>query len=175
MNAPNLLSCVRIGLTAPAVWAIIEGESGWATTVLVAALLTDFFDGWLARRQGVTSELGKILDPVADKIFVAGALIALVQIGKVPLELALVVVLRDVALLSFAWIRIRGGSPVPSARITGKVAFAVLGTYLAWEVAGTGWPAWVPAVVGSVYLLGSLVYVARIPGIPLGRILKELR
>jgi CDP-diacylglycerol--glycerol-3-phosphate 3-phosphatidyltransferase len=175
VNAPNALSCFRILLTLPAVAAILRGSWGAASAVLAVALLTDFLDGQLARRLGQSTELGKILDPVADKLLAAGVLLALVGVGRVPGELAWVVLVRDAVLLGFGWLRVRGGGPVPSAEIPGKVAFAVLGCFLGWEVAGTGWPSWVPGFVGAVYLLGGLSYARRMPSLPLGRILKGER
>jgi cardiolipin synthase len=175
VNGPNLLSLARILLTIPAVWAIVHARHGLATVVLAAALATDFLDGWLARRHGGSTELGKILDPAADKVLAAGVLAALVHAGRVPLELAGVVILRDVFVLAFAWLRLRAGAGVPSAGLLGKVAFAALGVFLAGEVAGPGWPSWAPGAVGALYVVAGLTYTKRIPGVPLGRILKGER
>ena len=56
-----------------------------------------------------------------------------------------------------------------------SIAFTSLGVYLAGEVVGTGWPQWMPAAVGSLYLLAGFSYVPRLPGLPVGRVLKEER
>ena len=77
MNAPNVLSLARIALTAPLVWALAVGQHALATAVLGVALATDFLDGWLARRGSGSTELGRVLDPVADKVLVGGVLITL--------------------------------------------------------------------------------------------------
>ena len=81
----------------------------------------------IARRLGQTTDLGRILDPLADQVLVGGALFVLAMTGRVSMELAVVVILRDVALLGTAWVRMRAGAPVPSATPAGKVAFAALG------------------------------------------------
>jgi CDP-diacylglycerol--glycerol-3-phosphate 3-phosphatidyltransferase len=165
VNAPNLLSLARIALTVPLVWALAAGRHGPATAFLGVALATDFFDGWLARRYSASTHLGRVLDPLADKVLVGAVLISLVVVGRVPAELAIVVVARDFALLAFGWIRVRAGAPVPSADLPGKVAFTVLGIFLAWHVAGREWPAWTPGLVGTVYVAAGLHYAVRIPGL----------
>ena len=82
---PNILTIGRIALIVPFVGLFyVPGESAaWAAFALFAlAAVTDFFDGWLARRLNQTSEFGRILDPIADKLIVAAALVMLaVQYG----------------------------------------------------------------------------------------------
>jgi CDP-diacylglycerol--glycerol-3-phosphate 3-phosphatidyltransferase len=164
VTVPNLLSGLRILLTPFVVLGIVREDPVLAGGCLGAALATDFLDGWLARRQEAFSPLGRILDPVADKILAAGVLVALVATGRVPRELAIVVVLRDVVLLAFGWIRLRMGEPAPPAGPLGKVAFAVLGAYLAGEVIGIAWPVWAPAAVGALYVGAGVAYAGRVPG-----------
>lgn len=175
MNAPNLLSLSRIALALPTVWAITAGHGIVAFSFLIAALVTDFLDGMLARRSGRPTELGKILDPVADKVFVAMVLAALVLIRRVPFELAVVVVLRDLLLLALGWLRFRSGGEVPMAEPLGKVAFGTLGAYLAGEVVGIGWPPWAPVFVGAAYILGAAPYLRRIPSGVIGGVAKGER
>jgi CDP-diacylglycerol--glycerol-3-phosphate 3-phosphatidyltransferase len=175
VNLPNVLSTCRIVMTPFAVWAVLAGSRGTAGLLLVAALATDFLDGWLARRANQSTELGRILDPLADKVLVAGVLAALVRLDRIPVEVAAVVVLRDLALLGFCWMRIRAGGPVPTAQIPGKIAFAILGGFLTWEVLGTGWPSWMAAAVAAIYVLGGVPYVTRLPWMSPSRILKGER
>ena len=85
MSIPNLLAIARLILTPVAMALILAGADNQATRVaativFVIAALTDFADGYLARRWQLTSTLGAFLDTVADKILVAGALLALVEI-----------------------------------------------------------------------------------------------
>lgn len=163
MRIADLLSGARIALTLPLAFAILHGQSSFAGAILAIAVATDFFDGWFARRSGSSSDLGRILDPLADKVLAAGALGALFVVGRAPAELVYVVVLRDVALLAFGWLRLRAGMPVPTANTFGKVAFTTLGVWLAGEVVGWRWPAWAPALVGVTYVAAGLSYATRMP------------
>lgn len=174
MNAPNALSLARIALALPTVWAITSGHGAAAFALLLCALATDFLDGSLARR-GRGNELGKVLDPLADKVFVAAVLGALVWTSRVPVGLAIVLVTRDLLLLGVGWLRMHGGSGVPRAEPAGKVAFGTLGVYLAGEVVGIRWPDWAPTFIGATYVLGALPYVRRLPRIPLRGVAKGER
>jgi CDP-diacylglycerol--glycerol-3-phosphate 3-phosphatidyltransferase len=68
----------------------------WATAVFVVAMATDQIDGWLARRRGVSSALGKLLDPVADKVLVLAALVMLVGEGVAPGWMVALIVVREI-------------------------------------------------------------------------------
>ena len=86
VNLPNLLSAARI-VMIPAVLLLLDRggphDCYWAAWVYAAAAITDFFDGWIARRQGLVSVLGKFLDPLADKLIVMATLIWLVNMGRI--------------------------------------------------------------------------------------------
>lgn len=161
MNAPNLLSISRLLLTPVAAVSILAEERAIAVLTVAVALATDAADGWLARRRGESTRAGEILDPVADKVFAAGLLGALVAGGRVPIVLAAVIVVRDLCLLAGAWLRMRRGEPVPAANRWGKIGFGVLGVYLLGEVGGVRWPVGTPVGVGSAYVLTGLSYARR--------------
>jgi CDP-diacylglycerol---glycerol-3-phosphate 3-phosphatidyltransferase len=97
-NVPNLLSSSRIVVTF-IVFVLILVNQPWAflaaTAFFVLGSVTDFFDGYLARRLKVVSPLGIFLDLTADKIFVSALLIALVQIGLVPAWVVVIIVARE--------------------------------------------------------------------------------
>jgi len=97
-NIPNLLSFSRLIATA-LIFILILVDLPWAfltaTALFVLASLTDYFDGYLARRMHVTSPLGVFLDLTADKIFVTGILIALIQTGLVPAWIVIIIVARE--------------------------------------------------------------------------------
>jgi CDP-diacylglycerol--glycerol-3-phosphate 3-phosphatidyltransferase len=104
MSIPNLLAVTRLLLTPVAMWLIVEsvdsrGYAYAATVVFVVAALTDFADGYLARRWKITTTLGAFLDTVADKILVMGALVALVEIGVTSMWIAFVIIGREIAIM----------------------------------------------------------------------------
>jgi CDP-diacylglycerol--glycerol-3-phosphate 3-phosphatidyltransferase len=68
----------------------------WATAVFVVAMATDQIDGWLARRRGISSPLGKLLDPVADKVLVLAALVMLIGEGVAPAWMVALIVVREI-------------------------------------------------------------------------------
>jgi CDP-diacylglycerol---glycerol-3-phosphate 3-phosphatidyltransferase len=176
VNLPNMLSLLRAALVVPLALALRDGASAPVAGVLLGmALATDLLDGAIARRLDQTTDLGRILDPLADKLLVGGGLLALAMTRRVPMELAVVVILRDAALLGTAWVRMRGGAPVPSATPAGKVAFALLGLYLGGVVLGVTWAPWVAPLAGGVYVLAGVGYAMRLPGAFPGRVLKEER
>ena len=98
---PNLLTMARIVAVAPLVAFIAAGESAAAFAIFAAAALTDLLDGWIARRFDLGSEFGRFLDPLADKLVVAGALIALVSVSGAGtwrvLYPALAIIAREIA------------------------------------------------------------------------------
>ncbi len=104
MSIPNLLAVIRLILT-PIAMALILASPGdralaiTATVVFVVAAVTDFADGYLARRWQITTTLGAFLDTVADKILVSGALIALVEIGRTSSWVAFIIIGREVAIM----------------------------------------------------------------------------
>jgi CDP-diacylglycerol---glycerol-3-phosphate 3-phosphatidyltransferase len=100
---PNVLSLIRIGLVPIVVVVLMwPGPAArWLAAMLfLAACITDFFDGWIARRHGITSTLGQFLDPLADKLIVVAVLIMLAAMPpepRVPAWMAVVVALRELA------------------------------------------------------------------------------
>jgi len=73
-----------------------ENHNYWATTIFVIAMATDQVDGWLARRQGTSSPLGKLLDPVADKVLVLAVLVMLIGEGVAPAWMVALIVVREI-------------------------------------------------------------------------------
>ncbi len=175
MNGPNVLSLSRMLLAIPLFLALRSDQTAAAGVALCAALLTDLLDGWWARRSGQSTELGRLLDPLADKILVAAALLALTAAGRIPREFTVVVLTRDVALLGFTSVRLRHGVRIPEATPVGKAAFAVLGVYLVGVVLGAAWPTVVTVGVGALYGAAGLLYARRLPRLSFARVLKEER
>lgn len=100
MNLPNTLSLVRIFLVPVLVVFLIVVPRPYNLTaagVFVAAVLTDWLDGRLARSMRQVTTLGKLLDPIADKLLIAASLISLVEVGRVPAWMVVLIVCRDLA------------------------------------------------------------------------------
>jgi cardiolipin synthase len=102
-SLPNLLTWTRV-LAIPVLVSVFylpisqPHQNLIATVVFVAAALTDWLDGWLARRMGQTSAFGAFLDPVADKLIVCAALAMLVQLDRVEGVIAAIIIGREIAI-----------------------------------------------------------------------------
>jgi len=122
LNLPNLLTMLRVALIPVFLWILAEGtpEAGFlAACVYIATAVTDFLDGWLARRMGLVSILGKFLDPLADKLMVMASLVFLTWMGRLPLWGAIIVILmegRELAVTSLRVIAISEGVVMAAVR-----------------------------------------------------------
>jgi cardiolipin synthase (CMP-forming) len=101
-HIPNALCVLRILLVAPVAYLLSKGEYRLTLWLFALAAFTDGLDGFLAKRCGWMSELGRILDPLADKILLVGVFITLAVTGDVPLWLAATAVARDVIITAGA-------------------------------------------------------------------------
>jgi CDP-diacylglycerol--glycerol-3-phosphate 3-phosphatidyltransferase len=98
LNLPNLLTLARVAAIPIIVIFLLSDSraSGmWAAAIFGAAAVTDFVDGWLARKWGVVTVLGKFLDPLADKLIVMAALIMLIPLDRVPAWAVFVILARE--------------------------------------------------------------------------------
>jgi cardiolipin synthase len=94
-HLPNLISLLRIGLIWPAVLFLARGAYLEALTIFVLAAISDGLDGFLAKRFGWTSRLGKFLDPLADKLLLVAVFLMATWVGLIPRWLTIAVVTRD--------------------------------------------------------------------------------
>ncbi|MEN8112765.1 MAG: CDP-diacylglycerol--glycerol-3-phosphate 3-phosphatidyltransferase [Actinomycetota bacterium] len=138
MSIPNLLAVSRLILTPVAMWLILvspddPGVRIAATVVFVIAALTDFADGYLARRWQLTSTLGAFLDTVADKILVGGALLALVEVGTVSTWVAFIIIGREISIMGLRSVAALDQSTVPPS-IWGKSKAALQFTAIAFAI-----------------------------------------
>lgn len=95
----NFISFLRMLMVVPAVIALSHGRARMAAAIFAIAFATDLLDGFVARRTGDVSEYGKIIDPLADKIFVGCVVVAMLVFGMVPLWFVAIVLARDVIIL----------------------------------------------------------------------------
>lgn len=125
---PNALSLLRLIGIPVYLWLILVAHADlWAFVLLIIAGLTDFLDGWLARRLGQQSRLGEILDPLADRLYIASTIIALALRSIIPWWIVLALVLREVMLLALVPLLRRHGQVTLPVTFVGKTAtFALL-------------------------------------------------
>lgn len=122
---PNLITVVRFLLIPVFIGLVVSGHPGWALVTLVVLGVSDWADGFIARRFDQGSKLGKALDPIADRLAIIAIVLSLVLVGLLPWPSVAIIVLVDavLALLSFLWFR---GNPDLDVTWTGKVRSALL-------------------------------------------------
>ncbi len=101
-HIPNLITSLRILLVPPFLWLLLQERYEIALLLFVMAGVSDALDGFLAKRFGWTSEFGGILDPIADKLLLVGALLALGWLKELPIWLVALAILRDVIIITGA-------------------------------------------------------------------------
>ena len=127
LTVPNVLSILRLCLLPVFLWLVLGPEAdGLAVGVLMFMGISDYFDGYLARRWNQASRLGAILDPVADRLYILAVVVGLGLRGIIPLWLVVVLPARDLLLWGLVpFLRSRGYSALP-VHFVGKAATAAL-------------------------------------------------
>jgi len=132
-NLPILLTWLRIVAIPlliavyflPAGWATMHERDFAATVIFVAAAFTDWADGYLARKLDQTSAFGAFLDPVADKLMVAAALIVLVQLGRADAIIATIIIGREITISALReWMAKIGAAKSVAVSMLGKIKTA---------------------------------------------------
>lgn len=111
-NVPNILTCIRMVLIIPFVILLLGGYAGWfgtnllipclvADAIFVIASLTDLADGKIARKYNLVTNFGKFMDPLADKLLVCSAMICLVEMGRIPAWIVIVIIAREFIISGF--------------------------------------------------------------------------
>ena len=159
--APNVVSLLRLALVAPAVLLLAAGLRAWSVAVILLMFATDWLDGYLARRLDSVTELGKVLDPLADKVAVGALLIYLTATGQFPPWALGLVVARDVAIALGGLAIVRRSGSVPQALMAGKIALVVLAAAVVVFVADirTLEPAALVALTAAVVVSGAVYAV----------------
>ena len=122
LTVPNILSLLRLLLVPVFAWAILSGHDGLALAVLFVSGITDYLDGYLARRWGQVSRVGQLLDPFADRLYILSTLLGLGWRGIIPWWVIAVIVARDVLLaLTIPVLGRYGYGPLP-VHFLGKAA-----------------------------------------------------
>lgn len=129
LNIPIVLTWLRIAMIPllvglyylPESWMSVPARDLTASLAFIFAALTDWFDGWLARRWNQTSSFGAFLDPVADKLMVSAALLVLLNLDRVDVMIALVIIGREITISALReWMAQMGASASVAVHWLGK-------------------------------------------------------
>jgi CDP-diacylglycerol--glycerol-3-phosphate 3-phosphatidyltransferase len=165
-NLPNAITVVRI-IMAPLVFWLLLADAGadgpmrwWGAVIFIVAISTDWVDGWLARSRGLVTDLGKILDPIADKLLTSGALICLSILGELPWWVTAIIVVREVGITVWRLVELRRGNVVPASS-GGKLKTVVQSVAISfalvplWTLVGD-WIFWVNGVLMTAAVVLTL-------------------
>jgi CDP-diacylglycerol---glycerol-3-phosphate 3-phosphatidyltransferase len=172
-NLPNAITVVRIVLAPVFFWMLLadDGDDGWlrwaAAALFIIAIATDGIDGHIARSRGLVTDLGKILDPIADKLLTSGALVCLSILGELPWWVTAIIVVREVGITVWRLVELRRGNVVPASS-GGKLKTVVQSVAISfalvplWTVFGE-WIDWVNVVLMTAAVIltvwSGLLYV----------------
>lgn len=101
MNLPNKLTVFRMILIVPFVILLLGGWNYIALAIFIVASLTDLLDGKIARKYNLVTNFGKFMDPLADKLLVCAALIVLIELGRIPSWVVIVIISREFIISGF--------------------------------------------------------------------------
>ncbi|MGF1646965.1 MAG: CDP-alcohol phosphatidyltransferase family protein [Kineosporiaceae bacterium] len=159
LTVPNVISAARLVAVPVFGWLLLQGSDLAAFVLLLVASASDFVDGWLARALGQVSRLGILLDPVADRLYVIVAVLALAWRETVPWWVVVALLGRDAVLaVNLLVLRRRGIGPLP-VHVIGKAAtFALFWGFplLILDEATSG--AWTRAIGWALLLWGLYLY-----------------
>jgi CDP-diacylglycerol--glycerol-3-phosphate 3-phosphatidyltransferase len=186
MNLPNKLTISRFVLTVvflAVMFSKIPYHQTLALVFFVAASLTDYFDGMIARRDKLITNFGILMDPLADKILVCSAFIAFVDLGHVPAWMAVIVVARELAitglrLLAASKNRVLAAEGYGKHKTISQIVaiisvlvwqsyqqWGVVGKIFGWEIFGRPWVRWFTTfslwVAVLLTLTSGLIYLWR--------------
>jgi CDP-diacylglycerol--glycerol-3-phosphate 3-phosphatidyltransferase len=143
MNLPNALTVSRIFLVPLLLVVLLTGDfpdrEMWGLVVFLAAAITDYLDGYLARRRSQVTTLGKLLDPIADKLLISAAFVALVEMGLAPAWMVIIVIGREFAVTGLRSIASSEGVTIAASRL-GKYKMASQVACCSFLIAGSRYP-----------------------------------
>lgn len=159
VTVPNILSFARIATIPLFCWLTANEQTRiWGILLFAVVVSTDWVDGYVARRTGQVTELGRLLDPIADRLAIAAGLVTFAIVGIFPFWAALLILVRDVVVVLGGAVLLWGRNIRVEVRGIGKIAtFSLMAaiTWIAWGNAG--------GPLGDVLLVGGwLAYVVGI-------------
>lgn len=179
LTVPNVLSALRLLGVPVFLWLILAEHDGWALLVLMLSGVTDYLDGKIARRFGLESKVGALLDPVADRLYILTTLLGLAWRDVIPWWLVVVLVAREAFMgLVLVWLQRNDFGTLPVHFIGKAATFNLLYAFpllllgdgtstLAHVALPVGWAfAWWGTVL---YWLAGLLYAGQAVGLVRGR------
>ena len=130
MTVSNIITVSRLALLPFIIYFLLTEQRVIAFVIMLISLLSDGLDGYLARRLHQESRLGKFLDPLCDKIFLAVILVTLFYIKLIPLWAVVLIVLRDFLILLGSYILLKNRSVVQVSNVFGKITGFVFGAMI---------------------------------------------
>lgn len=165
-NVANIITVVRI-LMAPLFFVLLLSDAGndgamriWAAVVFVVAIVTDSADGIIARRQNLVTDFGKLVDPIADKVLIGGALVALSILGELPWYVTVLIMVREIGITVFRF-AVLSDRVIPASR-GGKIKTVLQAVALTaalfpwWNVVGD-WAHWVNGILMTAAFLATIL------------------
>ncbi|HEX9854383.1 MAG TPA: CDP-alcohol phosphatidyltransferase family protein [Acidimicrobiia bacterium] len=161
LTVPNVISFVRLLLVPVFLWLLLGSPDSPLAAGLLLGLIgsTDWVDGFLARRLDQVSEVGKLLDPLADRLAVAAALIGGLISGDLPAWFAVALIVREALIaVGAAWVGLAAGRKMEVRRL-GKLATLLLYAAISWFFVGRGADLdWIVAAAWIVGIPGLVLY-----------------
>lgn len=154
-SVANVITVARLALIPFFYWALVYGHNdNLAFVLFVITASSDWVDGLIARRTGHVTNIGKLIDPLVDRLLIAASLIGFYQVGRVQLWLLLLLIGRDVYLLYGAWVLERHGRRLDVTWIGKTATFVLLAGFggLVWNVLVLPLPG-VPVALGAVHFV----------------------
>ncbi len=170
LNVPNVITIVRILFAPVFIWFLLvstdsPGDSlrWWAAVLFVVGMATDGVDGYIARRYNLVTDLGKILDPIADKVLTGGALVGLSLIGELPWWVTIVILVREWGITVFRF-AVLSKRVIPASR-GGKIktVFQFLAITSALMPLAALWGPWMNTV--NIVLMGIALVLTVVTGV----------
>ena len=159
MNLPNKLTLIRIVLVPVCMALMLTGHFYIALGVFIVASITDFFDGYIARKNNLVTSFGKIMDPLADKILVFGALLCFLQLGFINSWCVAIILAREFFVTGMRVVAVDKGKVI-AASWWGKVKtnVQIFSVILGFLTFASGHGTWI--LIGQIGIYIATIFTA---------------
>lgn len=170
MNLPNKLTIFRVILIVPFLLLLMGGQAGWfgpntvitdliSLLIFVIASLTDMLDGKIARKYNLITNFGKFMDPLADKLLVCSAMIALIELNRIPAWVVIVIIAREFIISGFRLVASDAGVVI-AAGYLGKIKTVSQMVMIIFMLANLGWILpWIDIVTAVIMYFATFMTV----------------